>query len=203
MTTMKFYHINREVPWVPYQSRKVGDAFCVGAEENPFFQHYSNYSPRELVNQNGETVKVPAVAFLRQVKEGLIQTNDLPTIAFQTAEYFQMFLREVWWECVRLQEFPQLPSRQRCLWLIPDLAGVDFWLERLHCHAPYQVLTVEAEGIFHTANEKYLTGDAVLLPEMRERARLYWKGVMPHDGMPEVLFEGAINVVEIDECRAS
>ncbi|MGN9525652.1 DUF2441 domain-containing protein [Escherichia coli] len=54
------------------------------------------------------------------------------SIGHETAKHFCTYVRELIWESVRTSEFPELPSRQKCIWLtkgrtifITGLSGLD------------------------------------------------------------------------------
>lgn len=192
-----YFHINRRAIWSPYEPLKAGDEFDVGRETNPYFRFFK--TERFVVPvtlQDGSSIESPAVKFLGAAARGEILHPNLPRLAHEVATHFVTYLREVIWENVRSDEFPELPSRQRCLWLIPTLEGVKYWLERMKPSA-YQVLRVQVTGRIHRANEVYLLGDSEPMSETIENARLYWSGSFPEGGQEEILFEGRVKVIEI------
>ncbi len=102
---------------------------------------------------------------------------------------------------VRLQEYPQYPSRLSCLYAAESYEDVLKW-----------------KGIFESYNRKVLQivrlrvlgksfkGDGDLLPKEDgapfarkiEQAREYWKG-SSNSVLPEILIDGRIEVTEILE----
>jgi hypothetical protein len=72
------------------------------ANLNPFFRFYEVYQRSYRVTQNpqGTVIEVPAMTFLRRVKEGSITTDSLPTVAFEAANHFLMLARELVWEAL-------------------------------------------------------------------------------------------------------
>jgi hypothetical protein len=136
--------------------------------------------------------------FLRLVKDGTVTSANLPTISSDTANHFLMLSRELLWENVRLVEFPDAPSRQRCIWLIESVADVKNWITRLGFKANrYSVVRVRATGRALNADGNCLAGDSEPLPVWFEKARAYWSSKNTPDPLPEVLFEGRIEVDEI------
>ena len=192
-----YFHINRRASWSPYEPLKAGDEFDVGRETNPYFRFFE--TERFVVPvtlQDGSSIESPAVKFLGAAARGEVPHPNLPRLAHDVATHFVTYLREVIWENVRRDEFPELPSRQRCLWLIPTLEGVKYWLERMKPNG-YQVLRVQVTGRIHRANELYLLGDSEPMSQTIEKARLYWSGSFPEGGQEEILFEGRVKVIEV------
>lgn len=177
---------------------QVGERLSVGQEENPFFAFYRK--PRfELVNGPGGTVElVPAMAFLRRVILGNITPSNLPQTAYDIANHFVMLSRELLWEAIRASDYPEAPSRQRALWLLPDLAAVRHWQARLKHPAEKatQVVEVLATGVVHVCDAALLTGDSEALDDTYRKARDYWSGMIAAQGSePEILFRGELEVV--------
>lgn len=104
---------------------------------------------------------------------------------------------EIVFEDVRRREFPHLPSRQRCVWLIPNQGGVKFWLRRMDVGGQFQVLKVRVQGRLHTASESYLVTDGFSLEEMIRSARQYWLGIVEDAETEEIIFEGRMRVEEV------
>jgi hypothetical protein len=201
-TQGEFYHVNRRVPWSQYRLLAKGDEVLVGAATNPFFAYYETTKLCIPVKQpDGTTVQSPAMTFLRAVKEGRVQCPMLPENAQKIAQYFVTFLREVMWEDVRRMEFPYCPSRQRCMWLVHTQEQAKYWVSRLGCPEEYQIVKVLAQGRVHVANELFLLGDSATIPEITEKARLYWLGMMPEGAQEEMIFEGLLRVLEVVESK--
>jgi hypothetical protein len=197
LTGKTLFHINSHASRSPHPLMKAGDALDVGKEMNPFFGYYDvkpfTYpvsEPDGLVNQ------VPAMRFLERVKDGSITPGSLPATAFEIADHFSMLARELLWESVRLSEFPQEPSRQKCIWLAESIPDVMQWLRRMHVR-PVQVVEVRATGRRHIADQWQLVGGSEMLRVWYEKARAYWRGDRTPTPDLEILFEGRIEVVRI------
>ena len=198
-----YFHINRVLHYSEYQFLKVGDSIDIGGSSNPYFSFYEkNSKTYPFTNSNGEVVQMPGVQFIGGVRNGEINCNILPHIAYELSAHLAGLIGELIWEDVRKREFPHLPSRQRCIWLIPDLAGVKYWTARLGAlSGTYQVLRVRCQGRIHIASESYLLGDTLPIIEAISKARQYWLGVIPSKNTEEIIFEGRFTVQEIVDIK--
>ena len=195
-----YFHINSNANLSPHAIMRRGDVFEIGTTTNPFFRFYEVHQRTYPVTETptGVVHQVPAMKFLRLVKDGTVTSTDLPTIARDTANHFLMLARELLWENVRLAEFRDAPSRQRCIWLIQSLVDVKRWIEHIGFKVNhYSVVRVRASGRALNVDGNYLAGDSEPLPVWFEKARAYWNGTNTQNPLPEVLFEGRIKVDEI------
>lgn len=193
-----YYHVNRIVSWSPYGLLKVGEEVDVGVATNPYFRFYETYGKTYPVTQpDGKVVHRPGVAFLKQVLSGVVNAGDLTQTAVDLASHLASHLGELVFEDIRKEEFPHLPSRQRCVWLIPTQNGVKYWLQRMNVDGQFQVLKVRIQGRLHKASESYLVGDSMPLEEAIRRARQYWLGIVEEAETEEIIFEGRMRVEEV------
>ena len=200
-TQQEFYHINRKVHWSNFAFLNVCDEFNVGGASNPYFQFFENEGKLfPVVDDASSNViqHMPAVNFFSSVAQGRVNCPEVTTIAHDALRHFACYLRELIWEDIRKNEFPHLPSRQRCMWLIPSLDGVSYWLQRLGLeNTDYQVVKVSVQGRFHIASEKYLLVDSEPYKVSIQKARQYWLGIVDESETQEVIFEGRVKVQEI------
>lgn len=150
---------------------KIGDTIFIGDIKNQFFGMYDTFP-----------------------------ITEMDTIENILNEYV-IFARETLFEEVRQNYFPELPSRQKCIWLIPpNNEQITFWLNALKCpDGKYQILKLECSGKVFFANEKYLKNTLGNFNLIRGNAFNYWSG---HDADEtylgiECLFNGFVNVVDI------
>ena len=108
-----------------------------------------------------------------------------------------MYARELIWGDVRRSEFSHPPSRQRCVWLIPNQNGVKFWLQRMGVGGRFQVLRVRVQGRLHTGSDSYLLHDSGPMLQALANARRYWRGDVAQAGTEEIIFEGRMRVEEV------
>lgn len=108
-------------------------------------------------------------------------------------------VRETIVEMVRLQEFPEYPSRLSCLYASKSYEDALKW-KTLFDSYNREVLQIVKLRVIGNSFE----GDGNLLPkedgipfsQKIEQAREYWKGNIRND-LPELLINGEIEVVEI------
>lgn len=201
-----YYHVNFIAPHLPYGPLSVGDEVDIGGSNNPYFRYFEEGGKAYPVrNNDGSVVPLPPATFTRLVAEGEIEVpKDFPDLVADLTRHCASFLLEMIWEDVRRKEFPQLPSRQRCVWLIPSQAGVKYWLPRMippEREVDFQVLRVRVQGRLHRANETYLREDILPMQESIRLARLYWQGVDEEADTEEIIFEGRMRVEEIMPCN--
>ena len=122
-----YYHINRIVDWSPHGPLRVSDEIDVGGSSNPYFRFYETQGKTYPVTQNdGSVVHIPGITYLKHVLSGAVNSPNLAQIAVDLATHLAGHVGELAFEDVRRREFPHLPSRQRCVWLIPNQDGVRY-----------------------------------------------------------------------------
>ncbi|MEI4770100.1 DUF2441 domain-containing protein [Psychrobacillus sp. FJAT-51614] len=108
-------------------------------------------------------------------------------------------VREVIVEMVRLQEYPEYPSRLSCLYAAKNYEDALKWKELFDSYNRKVLQIVKLRVIGN-----YFEGDGNLLPkedgvpfsQKIEQAKEYWKGNVKNE-LPELLISGNIEVVEI------
>ena len=108
-------------------------------------------------------------------------------------------IREVIVEMVRLQEFPDYPSRLSCLYAAKSYEDALKWnaIFDTFNRDVLQIVKLKVRG-------NYFEGDGNLLPkedgasfsQKFKEAREYWKGNVSND-LPELLINGRVEVIEI------
>jgi hypothetical protein len=195
-----YFHINSNANISPHPLMCCGDVIEVGQAINPFFNFYEVYKRTYPVTENpsGIVCQVSAIKFLKHVKDGVVTTTSLPTIAHDTANHFLMLARELFWENVRVAEYSDVPSRQRCIWLIESMEDVKKWIGHLGFRPNlYSIVRLRATGRTLKVDSNYLAGDSEALSVWLEKSRAYWSGKNSENPLPEVLFEGRIEIDEI------
>ncbi|QWL80823.1 DUF2441 domain-containing protein [Aeromonas hydrophila] len=195
--TKDYFHINRMVHWSPFKKWEVGEEIDIGGESNPYFSFFESQQKTYPVNTDSGVVNVPGVHFIGEIARGAIQSSDAAKISNELVTHFVAYVRELIWEDIRKTEFPHLPSRQRCIWLIPSREGVAFWLNALGVKGQdYQIARVQLQGRLHVGSNEHLLGDSEPMLVTIKRARQYWLGISNSEATQEVLFEGRIRVKE-------
>ena len=105
-----YFHVSRVLAYNPHADLVVGATVEATSNHNPFFGFYENPRIYSVTTPN-ETVQVPAMAFLRMVRDGGVQCSNLPPIAYEIAQHYVMLAREILMEQVRKELDENLPSR--------------------------------------------------------------------------------------------
>lgn len=103
-------------------------------------------------------------------------------------------LKEYIFDEVRALEFPDLPSRRRCVFFLDAVHDPHEYINQLGWVAPttlYEATVVE--GTLHRAKLSLLNCNTLSPPELREQARRYWQKADVDLGT-EVLFEGIMRL---------
>jgi hypothetical protein len=188
----KLFHVTVTKPYK--QQFTANQIVHVGAGYNPFFQFYEG-SREYPITHNGATVNVKAVAWLRQVRDGIINTTPdiLARIGTDVAMHYVMLCRELIMEEIRRDEFnDEPPSRQCCLYACDSLVEAQYWNKRIGDNGVICELT--CTGTIHRADAKLLLGDSEPLSVTKDRARAYWRGEAGDDPEWETLFVGDAKV---------
>lgn len=158
---------------------------------------YSFFFEREQLNSKGED-------FFRILQEhysneGLYLNKENADVAIKYADQTIRAIREVIVEMVRLQEYPDYPSRMSCLYATKNYEDVLKWKELFDSYnrKVLQIVKLRVIG-------KSFEGDGNLLPkedgipfsQKIEQAREYWQGNVKNE-LPELLIDGKIEVVEV------
>jgi hypothetical protein len=132
----KLFHLTETKP---YKNAFVADQVVqIGESYTPFFGFYEGARTYPVTVENGTTVQVPAVKFLKQVLAGNIKSQMLPTIAAEVAQHYVMLCRELIMEEIRLAEFDgRPPSRQRCLYACESVEEARYWKQLVGQGAPF------------------------------------------------------------------
>jgi len=158
---------------------------------------YSFFFEREQLNSKGED-------FFRILQEhysteGLSLNKENADVAMNYADQTIRAIREMIVEMVRLQEYPQYPSRMSCLYATKNYGDVMKWKELFDSYNRKVLQVVKLRVIGNS-----FEGDGNLLPKEDgvpfsrkfEQAREYWQGNVNNE-LPELLVDGKIEVVEV------
>ena len=183
------YHI------VTRKKMKVGQ--IINFEENQRNTLYRFFFEREHLNSKAEDfIKIFQNQF---TDEGLKLTKEDAEVGRQYIDQTIRAIRETVTEMVRLEEYPDYPSRLSCLYATKNFEDALKWVEIFNSYNR-EVLQLVSLRVFGKSFE----GDASLLPKEDgasfsrkiEQARDYWKGNVKSE-LPELLVDGKIEVVEI------
>jgi hypothetical protein len=172
-----------------------GQKVIAGVDYNPFFAFYEGARLYPVTLEDKSIVQVRAIKFLTKVKEGVINCPRLPVIAHEVAQHYIMLARELIMEEIRIRDFSEAPSRQRCLYLADSLEEARTWQKRIGDGG--EICSLTCNGVTHRADAHLLLGDSEPLSETRARAARYWRGEASETPEWETLFVGEAIVTAI------
>ena len=197
-----YYHINKNIDcdW------KKGDEIFFGKEDNFFWKSYEE--EEESVTLNNEKIEIFSIAnnalntYLRKqpppLKMKEYHFNPLTTLQ-ETVDSLRNSIttcRELIFESIRKEFYPELPSRQKCIWLIQDnKESLEFWKKTIRSEHQ-KIFRVSIEGNIHRASHKWLIRGTYSLNKWYELAHNYWKGKDSGEIDDEILYEGKIKIIE-------
>ncbi|WP_018759170.1 DUF2441 domain-containing protein [Paenibacillus terrigena] len=160
---------------------------------------YHFFFERENLNSKGEDFI--QILYGHYTNEGFRMEKENAEVAMKYVGQTIRAIREVIVEMVRLQEYPEYPSRLSCLYAAKSYKDALKWKELFDSYNR-KVLQIVKLRIIGNVFE----GDGSLLPKEDgvsfslkiEQAREYWKGNVKNE-LPELLINGKIEVVEIIE----
>ncbi|WP_263703867.1 DUF2441 domain-containing protein [Bacillus thuringiensis] len=183
------YHI------VTRKKMKMGQIIHFDKNQTNTLFHF--FFEREHLNSNGED----SIQILKEhyTNEELHIKNENAKVVMNYMDQTIRAVRETIVEMVRIQEFPEYPSRLSCLYAAKSYEDALKWkaLFDSYNREVLQIVKLRVIG-------DYFEGDGNLLPkedgipfsQKIEQAREYWKGNVRNE-LPELLINGKIEVVKI------
>ncbi|WP_341517863.1 DUF2441 domain-containing protein [Bacillus paramobilis] len=163
-------------------------------QTNTLFQFFFE---REHLNSNGED----AMQILKEhyTNEELHIKNENAKVIMDYMDQTIRAVRETIVEMVRLQEFPEYPSRLSCLYAANSYEDALKWKALFDSYNREVLQVVKLRVIGHC-----FEGDGNLLPkedgipfsQKIEQAREYWRGNVSNE-LPELLINEKIEIVKI------
>jgi len=197
-----YYHIQRKsVPRL-----KIGHEYAFGDKQNFFtrdlwstklsipLRGIGNMAIDEIMNDYFDDCRLNH--YRRIAKEGQLSEEDrLLACARSVLKHQAMVMREFVFERVRTEQFPEKPSRMCCAWLIPhDLATLELWASTAPKNQ-FHAFEVDAEGLVHVGDTKFLRPNSLSVVELSENAKLYWSSnISEMSGSAELVFAGKMKV---------
>ena len=166
-------------------------------------QHYNAlyrfFFERENLNSNGEDF----IKILHENYSGneINLNNENAQIAINYVGQTIRAIREVVVELVRLQEYPEYPSRLSCLYAAKSYEESLKWKELFDSYnrKVLQIVKLRVIGNYFEGDSSFLPReDAIPFARKIDQAKEYWKGNIKSD-LPEILVDGEIEVVEVIE----
>lgn len=169
----------------------------INFEKNERNSLYNFFFEKEQMNSKGEDFI--RILYGNYTGEGLTLNQENADVTIKYVNQTIRAIREVIVEMVRLEEYPEYPSRLSCLYAAKNYEEAKKWKE-LFDSFNREVLQIVRLKVIGNSFE----GDGNLLPkedgipftQKIEQAREYWKGNVENE-LPELLINGRIEVVEI------
>ncbi len=197
---MEYFHINHTTDYVGFQAMTVGSTYETSLKEfNPYYKNALNGAKRFNLSQSDS---LPMLDFFKRLSQGELdhfhQLKDHKAVAQFAHDFLSAYIkitREMHFENVRANKFPELPSRQHCIWLAESLDDARCWVNRLEGRTNCRIFRVAVDGRVFKTNEGHLIQEAEPYEDTLRRANEYWSGAASN-GRSEVLFEGSLRVLE-------
>lgn len=139
----------------------------------------------------------------RQVSSSVVA--ELAGTAREVIRSYVELVRELEFESIRRDEFPDLPSRKHCLWASETFEDAARWVATLTPGKSVQIVRLQVvTAKIHLAFGGHLYSpregrslEASNMTELQEAARGYWRGTPHARGEAELLMEGEFKVLEV------
>lgn len=183
------YHI------VTRKKMKIGQSIQFNKNQTNTLFHF--FFEREHLNSSGED----SIQILKEhyTNEELHIKNENATVVMNYMDQTIRAVRETIVEMVRLQEYPDYPSRLSCLYAAKSYEDALKWkaLFDSYNREVLQIVKLRVIGSSFEGDGNLLPKeDAIPFSQKMEQARKYWKGNVNNE-LPELLINGEIEVVEI------
>ena len=173
---------------------KVGDKLTFGKMDNG--QCYNAYNTS--YQQNGESLY--RIGY-KKANKGIFKDRVLINNLAGALEKYDFAFREMAIEDVRKEQFPDCPSRMKCMFLTDSKQGC---LNNLPKFANkgygkvYQAVAVKVTGKVFYAKDVVIARTGSSFNQYKEEAIRYWsQNQKSEESIKEILFEGEAEVVEV------
>jgi hypothetical protein len=196
----KYYHIQRN------GFLEVGKTAFIGKTKNAFYGYFDKNGHNYCDPQSGKSINTYEIAenMVRFLNSNIKDSELEKFFSFDKDEtikhltntlgHYLRFTREHLFEEIRKDFFPDLPSRFRCLWIIPyNDDAVKYWWNTLGEKG--RIFEISVSGKIHQTSQQYLNLSTNSFDFIKEQAFKYWtaKGVK-NTKEDECLFEGFVKI---------
>ncbi len=185
------YHI------VTRNKMRVGQIIDFSENQKNTLYHF--FFEKEQLNSKGEDF---VQIFQNQyTNEGVNLTKEDAEVGHKYLDQTTRAIRETIVEMVRLEEYPNYPSRLSCLYATKSLEDALKWVDLFNSYnrQVLQLVKLRVDGKTFEGDASFLPKeDGISFAKKIEQAREYWQGNVI-SGLPEMLVDGKIEVVEILE----
>jgi len=203
-----FYHIQKLVPshqeWFKGQKHEIGlvyNYFYNGLRNHLGLFNYDYYKNKLIIKEIDEFIGLNETIETDDFKENyfnsLVKIRSLTSLVRDSQIFLRQyikFIQEEIFEEVRVNHFPSLPSRQKCLF-VTTFNEIENWLE-IFKGSPYKILKLKLNGYFHRTSGIYIDADTYPLKDFYEKAKSYWSGEILNNNEIEYLFYGKLSIID-------
>ena len=181
-----YYHINTG------QRLQVGNTLIIGEKFNNFY--YEIYNTEHLKDEKDANEHLINM----RKEQNLILNNDTSNLIFQTVNDDAMITRELMFEEVRKEEYTDLPSRLKCLYVCKTKKEMNDWINIFNRtnKKNFQLLKLKLTGKIFVGDASFILRQNISLNRKKEQAKMYWSGKKKNN-INEYLFVGTAVVEEV------
>ena len=194
--TKILYHIH--TPSTARPELEVGEVYNTGTQSNRFWGFYEGDYVRCGIPQYDGLYA--AQALYDHINSALISEPELNikllNFAAVATRELGMMLRELVFEEVRREMFPEKPSRRTSLFVCSGVA-LPFWMTWFNVDQRSKyIFSLECTGEFHSGSQRFLDSDSMGYNEYRKNAIEYWASEEITGKVNiEILFSGTFRVL--------
>lgn len=199
-----YFHVTYPKKYNSFPNFEINTQINVGDKNNPFFNYY--YETNDFVHVNTDT-GVQNVHYATHLRYLASSENDegypeaetiIPYLNHKIMDHINLNC-ELLLENIRLQYYPHLPSRMKCLWVTSNIDECNIWFKFLLENEEMQLVTLESKDEAHKVDGNLLPLFEDSLAERERKAHAYWSGEMSESPMIEYLFVGTATIKGIRE----
>lgn len=203
-----FYHITYLKEYNTFAEFVLNDEITVGESFNPFYNYlYTDDHHSRTVMAGGDPQRVHFSTELDALSKGLCNGYPDPTklIPYLNRNFHDLYNlnRELILENIRIKNYPEMPSRLTCLWVVKSLEEASIWSSHFSGGENLKLITLESNNDPVKVDSKLIPLPHDSLKIKEEKAHAYWSGQESKTPMIEYLFQGKATVKEIKEVKIS
>nr|WP_312323985.1 DUF2441 domain-containing protein [Acinetobacter oleivorans] len=198
-----FHHVSYSKPYNSFPELKENTQIVIGEKNNPFYDYFYNTDDMEIIPAGGQQQEVHYSTLLGHLAKGE-GISQYPNPQFIFPYLYGKFLdlynlnREMILENIRLQHYPHMPSRMKCLWVTTSPEECAVWYSHFSKEVDKKIITFESESKPVMVDSRFVPLQHDSLSEKEKKAHAYWSGERSESPMIEHLFVGTATVKRIE-----
>ena len=203
-----FYHVTFKKPYNFFPEFNVNEEITIGNNFNPFYNYFYSTDDHISVGIPGGTQIIHYSTNLEYLARGTGITNYpnpqqiFPYLNNKFSDLYNLN-RELILENIRIQSYPHMPSRLKCLWVTKTREEAQTWINNFSN-------TKELKLISFESMVEPIKVDSMLIPlphdslkDKEVKSHSYWSGEISEKPMIEYLFQGKAKITCIDDLVGS